>query len=357
MGFDHSGFVDWSSTVESMEKTLSGTLEGETVDVPGPGRERFYDSRGYGRPQGDALELDPVEAAHLLMRGDLTVSGMDIRSFLETTETLVPFLVYKDLRERGFYLSPAREGWIEAESCDGDFVVYPRGNGPWDDEIEYRIRVVTERETVPATTLCGTLAVVDEESEITYLTVDVPDLTGSTDHDLPVNVSGTLLSDRVVVWDPPASLYGQAFYGQPLGSRNGDSGPIQCSLVEAAHLVKRGIVQLDAGLDGISERGRAVEGERFDRRLAVYSALRDTGIVPKTGYKFGSDFRTYATVESVDDLGHSEYLVRVLPADHSFDPRDLSLDIRLAHGVRKTMVFALVDGDEVTWRSVSRLTP
>ena len=105
------------------------------------------------------------------------------------------------------------------------------------------------------------------------------------------------------------------------------------------------------------ERGREVEGDRFDRRLGVYTTLRERGVVPKTGYKFGADFRTYADVESVDDLGHSELLVRVLPAEHVFEPRDLALDVRLAHGVRKTMVFALVGEEGIEWRSLERLTP
>jgi tRNA-intron endonuclease len=341
---------------------MHGSLEGDTVHIPSPGRERFYDNRGYGHPRGNALALAPVEAAHLLFRGDLeTVDDMGFRSFLATTETLVPFLVYKDLRERGFYLSPAREGWIGSDEARGaDFVVYPRGKGPWDGTIEYCIRVVGERETVPVDALESTLAVVDEESEITYLSVESPDMTGTTDHDLPTNVRGTLLSDRVVLWDPPATLYEQAFYGQPLDTHaaDGQTGSIQCSLVEAVHLADRGIIQVDAGLDGVIERGRAVEGERFERRRAVYSALRGSGIVPKTGYKFGADFRTYVTVEGVDDLGHSEHLVRVLPREHSFSPRDLSLDVRLAHGVRKRMVFALTDTTgEIDWRSVSRLTP
>ena len=85
---------------------------------------------------------------------------------------------------------------------------------------------------------------------------------------------------------------------------------------------------------------------------------RTAGIVPKTGFKFGADFRTYADVDSVDDLGHSELLVRVLPADHTFAPRDLALDVRLAHGVRKQLVFALTHVEAGTdWLTVSRLTP
>jgi len=160
----------------------------------------------------------------------------------------------------------------------------------------------------------------------------------------------------VLVGDPPGALHEHAFYGQPLDR---DDDPVQLSLVEAAHLAREGTLSLStAGADQIVERGREVEGERFDRRLQAYTSLRTAGVVPKTGFKFGADFRTYADVRSVDDLGHSELLVRVQPTDHTFEPRDLALDVRLAHGVRKTMVYALADREGVTdWLAVERLTP
>ncbi|TKX78621.1 tRNA-intron lyase, partial [Halorubrum sp. SD626R] len=173
------------------------------------------------------------------------------------------------------------------------------------------------------------------------------------------------------------------------------------SLVEAAALAADDRLVLSASVDAagsdtpqpvpddpaaaVVARGRDVEGARFDRRLAVYRSLRGADAVPKTGFKFGADFRTYLDVESVDDLPHSEHLVRVVEPDHRFSPRELSLDVRLAGGVRKEMVFALTavegggidgsrNGDEngngdgrrdgndiadadVEWLSIGRLTP
>jgi len=181
------------------------------------------------------------------------------------------------------------------------------------------------------------LAVVDEESEITYFEVGRRDPTGTSSADamLPADCEADLLADRVVIWEPPLSLYEQTFYGQPLEGREYDEPTLQCSLLEATYLAERGALALEA--ETVRERGREVEGERFDRRLTVYTALRERGVVPKTGYKFGADFRTYADVESVENLGHSELLVRVHPAEYVFEPRDLALDVRLAHGVRKTV--------------------
>ncbi|MCU4719669.1 tRNA-intron lyase [Halapricum hydrolyticum] len=329
------------------------TLDGSTVRGGRQARERFHDARGYGRSVDGDLELAPVEAAHILYRGDVETirdadSGeqLDFRALLSSDAVSeIDVLVYKDLRDRGFYLSPTDEAGV-------DFLVYPRGKGPWDDAVAYRVRAIGERTDVPARTLGETvLAVVDEESSITYLETDRPDVQGTTEPELPRGVPAELLEDRVLVWDPPMELYEHGFYGQPLDD---DGAPLQLSLLEAAALARRGVLALEES--EVVERGRTVEGERFDRRLAVYRALRDRSVVPKTGYKFGADFRTYADVEHVDELGHSELLVRVLPADHAFAPRDLALDVRLAHGVRKRMVFALV-GETVEWLSVSRLTP
>jgi len=335
---------------------MKGHLTDGVVEVGANGRERYYDSRGYGRPRNGGVELARVEAAHLLYRGDLeAVDGRGLSAFLAANDDIVArFLVYKDLRERGFYVSPAREGWVEAPS-GADFVVHPRGDGPWDGTVEHRVRVVGERASVELDSLGGVvLAVVDEESELTYLETGRPDVGGSNASvELP-SVAGDLLGDRVVCWDPPAALYERAFYGQPLDR---DDDAVQLSLLEAASLAERGVLSVEGGSDAVVARGRSAEGERFDRRRSVYRQLRERGVVPKTGFKFGADFRTYDSVEHVDDLGHSELLVRVLAADAALPPRDIALDVRLAHGVRKRMVFALVDGESVRWLSVGRLTP
>ena len=406
------------------EAVVNVTYDGNVLTGDSQARERFYDSRGYGQPRDGRLELAPVEAAHLLFRGDLEYvrderpgtehSRLDFHEFLTTgAVSEVAFFVYKELRDRGFYLSPIRD-----TSGSHEFVVYPRGQGPWDDTVAYRVLAVSERETVSVNTcqqLChsdregtGVLAVVDEESEVTYLELGIPDIDGETLVDLPP-FEGDLLADRVLVRDPPENLYQQAFYGQQLDR---DERPLQLSLVEAAHLVETGTLEINLheginkgkynsyernnkqyyshegykndsgsyegdnnqdskshkgknrdtengrpGQQAVLERGRQVEGDRFDRRLRVYSELRERRVVPKTGFKFGADFRTYADVESAENLGHSELLVRVLPLQHTFRPRDLALDVRLAHGVRKQMVFALTGKDTIEWLSIERLTP
>ncbi|WP_138006874.1 tRNA-intron lyase [Halalkalirubrum salinum] len=357
---------------------MDGTLREDAVELGGNAKQRFYDARGYGRPAGgDRIELTAVEAAHLLFRGDLdavVVDGdrLDFEPFFihtagETTAFTKRFLVYSDLRDRGFYLSPARKGWPGADALDEtspiDFTVYPRGSGPGDGSVAHRISVHGERERIPAAGLAGrTLAIVDEESEITYFELTRPSFEGASMYEPPEPIEAELIGDRVVCWDPPDAVHERGFYGQPLSGRAAIvEGAIQLSLVEAAGLAAIDRLSVAGESDpyaAIVERGRAVEGERFDRRLAVYEHLRAQDVVPKTGFKFGADFRTYDAVETVSELPHSERLVRVVPPDHVFDPRELSLDVRLAGGVRKRMVFALTDATgQITWLSASRLTP
>jgi tRNA-intron endonuclease len=344
---------------------MDGTLRDGVVHLSGNARQQFYDAGGYGRPAGGSdIVLAPVEAAHLLYRGDLdTVVGeagtpLDFQSFLTRTDAVLSFVVYKNLRDRGFYLSPAREGWVGDDSDDEtDFVVYPRGKGPADDDIAYRLRVIGERAPLPVADIDGhVLAVVDEDGEITYFGTEWLSPSGTADPALPTDLDATLMEDRLLVWDPPETLYAEGFFGQRLAGRNADSGPLQLSLLEAAYLAERGCLDLDAA--AIGTHAEAVEGERFTRRFVAYEALRQAGVVPKSGFKFGADFRVYESFDGVADLSHSDKLVRVVPPNHEFLPRELSLDVRLAGGVRKRMVFALTEhSGQIDWLCVERITP
>ena len=342
---------------------MDGTLRDGVVRLSGNARQQFFDSGGYGRPTGGSeIELAPVEAAHLLYRGDIDAvvdeegHSLDFRAFLTRTDAVLAFVVYKNLRDRGFYLSPAREGWVD-EPAGADFIVYPRGKGPTDDEVAYRLHVVGERSPLPAADIDDhMLAVVDEDGELTYFATEWLEPTGTADPDLPTGLETTLMDDRLLVWDPPESLYEDGFFGQRLAGRNSEEGPLQLSLLEAAYLADRGCLDLSA--EAVRNHAESVEGERFARRYITYETLREDGVVPKSGFKFGADFRVYEAFDGVEDLAHSDKLVRVASPDHEFLPRELSLDVRMAGGVRKRMVFALTaHSGEIDWLSVERITP
>jgi len=144
--------------------------------------------------------------------------------------------------------------------------------------VKYPVQVVGERESLPAAGLAGrTLAVVDEESDITYFAATRGEIAGATDYEPPDQLDGVLLSDRVVVWDAPEGLYERGFYGQPLTGRAAAvEGAVQLSLVEAASLAADGVLSLSTsvGTAGESQRGRRRDGRS---RRPVVARGRDGG--------------------------------------------------------------------------------
>jgi len=69
-------------------------------------------------------------------------------------------------------------------------------------------------------------------------------------------------------------------------------------------------------------------------------------------------------VHGPEKVPHSDYLVHTLPADHIFLPPVLSRAVRLAHSVRKQMIFAYssetgtgLSGDSVKYLEIKRLKP
>ncbi len=335
---------------------MKGTLTNAGVYVDAPARERLYDTRGYGIPDGEGLILAPVEASYLLHRDDLeSVDGVGFSEFLVRETLVAEFAVYADLRNRGYYLGVAKNEPYE-------FTVYPRGKGPWDNAVAYRIRVVDERELLEASSLTAgadTLAIVDEEGDISYYKISQPEFAGNDTYDQS-SITGEIVANRVLVWEPPEGLHDEGFYGQRLYGRTATSGPVQLSLLEAAYLEACGFLELN-GSGTVLDYGQHLGTERFTRRLTVYHRLREHGAIPKTGFKFGVDFRVYEDFDSVEAMksgkDHSESLIRIISPAYEFPPWKISQDVRLAGSINKAMVFALTESDDIDWCCLRWFSP
>ncbi len=358
-----------------MNELPVGQLADGKVSLGSEALPELYEQGYFGRPKGKGLELSLVEAAYLLDRSRIKVlccqAEMDFPSLFQAASSQEKgfefrFVVYKDLRERGYYVQPGRP----------DFRVYPRGGHPGKGPAEFYVLVISERMPLPLqqivqpVRLAGQmrkklmLAIVDEESDITFYEARERGMSGLMG---PEEAGGraTLLEDRVVLWDKEASsrLHEHGFYGRPVGERLG------LSLVESAYLLEKGLIVL------VDRSGQALDSESFavlarhiesdfDSKFAVYRDLRERRLVVKTGFKFGSHFRVYKQVQGPGKVPHSEYLVHTIPADHVFMPPVLSRAIRLAHSVRKQMVFAYAGkaagntpGDSVKYLEIKRLKP
>ncbi|MDD1721187.1 MAG: tRNA-intron lyase, partial [Euryarchaeota archaeon] len=103
-------------------------------------------------------------------------------------------------------------------------------------------------------------------------------------------------------------------------------------------------------------RAEAIE-PAFKLKLRVYTDLRNRGFVVKTGFKFGSHFRAYEEIKDVNRIPHSKYLVHALPEDYTVTPPEMSRAIRLAHGVRKRMIFAYCSKNGLEYLDIGRAKP
>ena len=348
---------------------MKGILQGDRVIFGAEAVPELYETLYYGRIKGDKLELALVEAAYLLDREKISVTAdgkqMTFRElFILASQAQelfeLKYIVYRDLRERGYFVQP---GVI-------DFRVFPRGGRPNVTPSKYFVHVISERKPLPLADIVGNLqaalnvrkemvlAIVDEESDITYYGVKANTLKGqmSLPGIAPEPDKATLLEDRVVIWDHGLSetLHGQGFYGNPL-----DEHRLQLSLVESAYLIMRGRLKVAdrsgalMTLDAFVARALVFEPE-FEMKLKVYADLRDKGLVAKTGFKFGSSFRVYEQVESVAKIPHSRFLVDAHGFDYVFHLQALSRSVRLANSVRKEMVFAY-EKDGIHYFSLGRI--
>jgi tRNA-intron endonuclease len=155
-----------------------------------------------------------------------------------------------------------------------------------------------------------------------------------------------------------SQLHQKGAFGKPLSG-----GRLQLAPLEILYLVENGKAEAVEG-----KSGKALGWEELCRRFsrtdselmlkyAVYSDLRSRGYAVKTGLKFGSHFRVYGRGERPGEV-HSRYLVHVLREGARLSPPELARAVRLAHSVRKTMLFAVVDDEgDVTYYSLRREKP
>ncbi|WP_019178360.1 tRNA-intron lyase [Methanomassiliicoccus luminyensis] len=332
---------------------------------------QIYNKGCYGYPRsGGALELDLLEAVYLVEASRLEVveggEVLGLERLISTASSVrrdfeIRYTVYRDLRQRGFVVKDGGEEF--------DFRVFPRGGTPASAQTKSWVSAITERSTFSIAPFMEELdrsdrtrkellvAVVDEEGDITYYRPERSLPKGAPE--LPWNggaVKASLLEDRVLVFDEQGAdrLHNSGFYGKKIGR------VMQLSLIEAAHLMDIGridVVTIGSGRRINAERfkKRAVKFQPdFDLRLKAYNDLRSRGLVVKTGFKYGSHFRVY---DNDPDKAHASWLVHAVPADYETTWPEMSRAVRLAHGVKKEILFARVKDDGTEYMRLSRVRP
>jgi tRNA-intron endonuclease len=164
---------------------------------------------------------------------------------------------------------------------------------------------------------------------------------------------GILKEDRVLIKDEKrASRLQQRGFGRR------KEGILELSLIEGLYLLEKGTIEIKEGRKKFSFETflETLREEGLYNKYMVYRDLRERGYVVKTGFKFGAHFRVYARGEGLQ--GHSRMLVHVETEDSAMGFPEVSRAVRLAQGVKKEMVFAVIDGDgDITYYKVDRITP
>ncbi len=353
---------------------MSGVVRADaTVLVGDPGEAGTVYGRGYFGTSGpDGLALDRFESVYLAEMARLEVvdaSGRAVpwpelfrRAGGNDPVFGVRYLVYRDLRQRGYV--------VRASPPPATFAVLPRGGvlhktparfwvEPFSERAPFDLaRILDLADRAQGAKKALLLGVVDEESDLTYYRVRRPHPSGAlTAPSLSTPAEGLLTEDRVVVFDPAATdTLGR---GLAFGSRIGDR--LELSLLEAAYLLARGqIVLRDARSrrvvppERLERRARRLD-PHFAERRATYRLLRERSLVVKTGFKYGAHFRAYPRSP---ESAHARYLVQAVAADHVGAWPEVAGAVRVAQGVRKEYLVAAVDAaGEVRFLSLERIRP
>jgi len=182
---------------------------------------------------------------------------------------------------------------------------------------------------------------------------------------------GELVENRVIIWGSKAvELYDESGYGKPLPEENPNR--VELELVEALFLVEKErlkVFEKDKGkrkktlkFNDLMEIGTKNVNE-FHSQFMVFRDLRERGYLVKTGFKFGAHFRVYERGVKLKRgpkaaHEHTKFVVHCVPEESAFSLPEMSRAVRLAHNIRATFVWAVLDKEgSPTYYLIQRLTP
>ena len=170
-----------------------------------------------------------------------------------------------------------------------------------------------------------------------------------------------LEESKVVVMENWQQVYEPGYYGKQIGER------LELALVEAVLLLKRGRIAVisdekNMAFDELYKHAASLD-KRFAERYRVYEDLRERGLLVRTGFKFGCDFRVYERGVQLKKgpksaKEHTKWIVFCVPEDFTMSFQELSRSVRLAHNIRARMLWAIVDNEgDCTYYIIQRMKP
>ena len=333
---------------------MKASLDGQWVRLPPEGKI-LHEQSGYGRGDAEGFRLSPAEALYLVHRGKLTVEGFGFESlllhFTREENFLRKYLVYRDLRERGYVV----------QTGPHDFRVFRRGQKPGSGESQYLVRVLSERDLIRFEILVQevtaarnmrkqyVLAVVDDEDELTYYEIKLPVLPPVGEGNVPAGVEAAVCGRSVLVQAGPDSDLREKGFGTKL-----DETRMLLSPTESSFLMEKGALRLVREGSPLTRDqfvgALAGSDQELGEKISVFTDLRNLGYVPRTGYKFGHHFRVYSGGKT-----HSEMLVHAVARGAALPMSTISRSVRMAHSVKKKMFFGSVHDQGIQYIEFGRI--
>ncbi len=180
---------------------------------------------------------------------------------------------------------------------------------------------------------------------------------------------GELVKNRVIVsGDNILQIYDDYGYGKPIPSDNPKR--IEIDFFESIYLIEKEKLKVfekkDKKITIKSEdliRIGNQEISEFNPQMAVFRDLRERGYLVKTGFKFGAHFRVYERGVRLKrgpktQHEHTKWVLHAVSEESAFSLPELSRAVRLAHNIRATFIWAVVDKEsDVTYYNIQRITP
>jgi tRNA intron endonuclease len=166
-------------------------------------------------------------------------------------------------------------------------------------------------------------------------------------------ISATLVENRIIIDDSDAisKIHRKRGFGDLIDNK------LYLTIVEGIYLSERGMIKVisddkEIDFEELLKFG-SVEQNIFGKYI-VFKDLKEKGYHVKTAFKYGCAFRVYRG--SVEEE-HADYIIDVFMEGEKIDANILAAHVRIAHSVKKDMIFAFVDTDnDITYYLVKRMT-
>ncbi len=152
------------------------------------------------------------------------------------------------------------------------------------------------------------------------------------------NITGLIKGKTIVVNN--RRIYDKYYFGELKGNK------VYLTLYEAIYLLEKGKLTIEKngkrlGAEDLIKQ-ECKKDKQFFQNYIVYKFLRERGLIPKSGSKFGVEFRVYQNKQEK----HSKWLAKVYSINQKLNVRDIISINRVAHSTNKKLLLCFVDEEE-----------